>query len=197
MQARYYDPVIGRFYSNDPVGFRDIHSFNRYAYANNNPYRYIDPDGKESWAITGSYNVMPARKKLTGGQPQKGDLTRTIGVVGGGVAAVGCAMTPCGLVALGLTGLALVDSMTGESTVAEAIKTTETVDDSTAEAVGAVVDLVAGNKGKIDGIVDAAKSLAKDSAGMLGTKVTKATVEAAATESQTNEKIEKVKQGFE
>ncbi|WP_223271739.1 RHS repeat-associated core domain-containing protein [Colwellia hornerae] len=21
MQARYYDPVIGRFYSNDPVGF--------------------------------------------------------------------------------------------------------------------------------------------------------------------------------
>lgn len=36
MQARYYDPVIGRFYSNDPVGFRDVHSFNRYAYANNN-----------------------------------------------------------------------------------------------------------------------------------------------------------------
>ncbi len=46
MQARYYDPVIGRFYSNDPIGFRDIHSFNRYAYANNNPYKYVDPDGK-------------------------------------------------------------------------------------------------------------------------------------------------------
>jgi uncharacterized protein RhaS with RHS repeats len=45
MQARYYDPVIGRFYSNDPVGFRDIHSFNRYAYANNNPYKFIDPNG--------------------------------------------------------------------------------------------------------------------------------------------------------
>ncbi|MDU0353646.1 RHS repeat-associated core domain-containing protein [Paraglaciecola aquimarina] len=45
MQARYYDPVIGRFYSNDPVGVRDVHSFNRYAYANNNPYRYIDPFG--------------------------------------------------------------------------------------------------------------------------------------------------------
>jgi RHS repeat-associated protein len=45
MQARYYDPVIGRFYSNDPVGFRDLHSFNRYAYANNNPYKYIDPTG--------------------------------------------------------------------------------------------------------------------------------------------------------
>ncbi|WP_440055935.1 RHS repeat-associated core domain-containing protein [Pseudoalteromonas sp. T1lg65] len=46
MQARYYDPVIGRFYSNDPLGFRDVHSFNRYAYANNNPYKYVDPDGK-------------------------------------------------------------------------------------------------------------------------------------------------------
>lgn len=51
MQARYYDPLIGRFYSNDPIGFRDVHSFNRYAYANNNPYMYTDPDGKaaESW----------------------------------------------------------------------------------------------------------------------------------------------------
>ncbi|WP_295033660.1 RHS repeat-associated core domain-containing protein, partial [Shewanella sp.] len=47
MQARYYDPLIGRFYSNDPIGFRDIHSFNRYAYANNNPYKYTDPDGRE------------------------------------------------------------------------------------------------------------------------------------------------------
>jgi len=46
MQARYYDPVIGRFLSNDPVGFRDVHSFNRYAYANNNPYKYTDPDGR-------------------------------------------------------------------------------------------------------------------------------------------------------
>ncbi len=45
MQQRYYDANIGRFYSNDPIGFRDIHSFNRYAYANNNPYKYIDPSG--------------------------------------------------------------------------------------------------------------------------------------------------------
>ncbi|MFQ3189206.1 MAG: RHS repeat-associated protein [Paraglaciecola sp.] len=51
MQARYYDPVIGRFYSNDPVGFRDIHSFNRYAYGNNNPYKYIDPNGMASEPI--------------------------------------------------------------------------------------------------------------------------------------------------
>ena len=52
MQARYYDPVIGRFYSNDPIGFRDVHSFNRYAYANNNPYKYKDPDGKNPICFT-------------------------------------------------------------------------------------------------------------------------------------------------
>ena len=47
MQARYYDPAIGRFYSNDLVGFTssNLHSFNRYAYANNSPYKYVDPDG--------------------------------------------------------------------------------------------------------------------------------------------------------
>jgi len=49
MQARYYDPVIGRFYSNDPIGYtakNPVMSFNRYMYVNNNPYKYTDPDGK-------------------------------------------------------------------------------------------------------------------------------------------------------
>ena len=48
MHARYYDASIGRFYSNDPIDMRldDPISFNRYVYANNNPYKYVDPDGK-------------------------------------------------------------------------------------------------------------------------------------------------------
>ncbi len=46
--ARYYNPSIGRFMGVDPAGFQDsnIHSFNKYAYANNNPYKYVDPDGE-------------------------------------------------------------------------------------------------------------------------------------------------------
>jgi RHS repeat-associated protein len=46
--ARWYDPGIGRFMGVDPIGFNsdDIQSFNRYAYADNNPYVYVDPDGK-------------------------------------------------------------------------------------------------------------------------------------------------------
>jgi hypothetical protein len=33
------------------VEFRDIHGFNRYAYANNNPYKYVDPDGRQSMEV--------------------------------------------------------------------------------------------------------------------------------------------------
>lgn len=46
--ARYYDPVLGRFMAVDPVSFneKNLHSFNRYSYGNNNPYKYVDPDGR-------------------------------------------------------------------------------------------------------------------------------------------------------
>lgn len=46
--ARYYDPALGRFMAVDPVRFseKNLHSFNRYSYGNNNPYKYIDPDGQ-------------------------------------------------------------------------------------------------------------------------------------------------------
>lgn len=48
MQQRYYDPLIGRFLSTDPVTAYDggTQFFNRYAYAFNNPYRFTDPDGR-------------------------------------------------------------------------------------------------------------------------------------------------------
>jgi RHS repeat-associated protein len=50
--ARWYDAKQGRFLSIDPapVTIENIHSFNRYHYANNNPYKYVDPDGE--FAIT-------------------------------------------------------------------------------------------------------------------------------------------------
>ena len=48
MQQRYYDPGIGRFLSVDPVAVRSMgDNFNRYWYANNNPYINTDPDGRE------------------------------------------------------------------------------------------------------------------------------------------------------
>lgn len=56
MQQRYCDPVIGRFYSNDPVGFSADNPmmFNRYTYANNNPYKYTDPKGETPLALLGA-----------------------------------------------------------------------------------------------------------------------------------------------
>src|SRR5690606_9442739 len=48
MQQRYYDPMIPRFLSVDPVTAYDdpIGAFHRYRYANNNPYKFTDPDGR-------------------------------------------------------------------------------------------------------------------------------------------------------
>ena len=48
MQQRYYDPLIGRFLSVDPVTTNSSTgaNFNRYWYANNNPNKFVDPDGR-------------------------------------------------------------------------------------------------------------------------------------------------------
>ena len=46
--ARYYDPVLGRFIQPDPVVFsdpRNPQTLNGYTYALNNPLKYIDPSG--------------------------------------------------------------------------------------------------------------------------------------------------------
>ena len=51
--ARYYDPSIGLFTSMDPapVNPNDPRTFNRYSYANNNPYRFVDLDGRNTVAL--------------------------------------------------------------------------------------------------------------------------------------------------
>lgn len=74
MGARYYDPVIGRFLSMDPAGFVESNpqSFNRYAYANNNPQKYIDPNGEFAFFIPvvvflGKEALAAAASHYTGG----------------------------------------------------------------------------------------------------------------------------------
>ncbi|MGN6226881.1 MAG: RHS repeat domain-containing protein [Dyella sp.] len=50
MQARYYDPVVGRFLSTDPIAPKagNIYNVNPYAYASDNPIKNLDKDGKQS-----------------------------------------------------------------------------------------------------------------------------------------------------
>jgi RHS repeat-associated protein len=43
--ARWYDPVLNRFAQADTVIPSGVQGYDRYAYVNNNPLRYIDPSG--------------------------------------------------------------------------------------------------------------------------------------------------------
>jgi len=56
MQQRYYDAQIGRFLSVDPVTADSATgaNFNRYWYANNNPYKFNDPDGRLANFVIGA-----------------------------------------------------------------------------------------------------------------------------------------------
>src|SRR5690606_6974319 len=53
MQQRYYDPILGVFLSVDPINAYNnpVGQYHRYRYANNNPYKFIDPDGREAGFI--------------------------------------------------------------------------------------------------------------------------------------------------
>ena len=50
MQQRYMDPELGVFLSVDPVTAYEqpVGQFNQYRYAKGNPYRFIDPDGRQA-----------------------------------------------------------------------------------------------------------------------------------------------------
>lgn len=52
MNARYYDPAIGAFISQDSYRGSGEEFWNLYAYANGDPVNYIDPSGHEAVAIS-------------------------------------------------------------------------------------------------------------------------------------------------
>ncbi len=57
MQARFYDPLVPRFLSTDPVGYQD--QLNLYAYVGNDPVNKVDPTG-EFLAPVAACTVNPA-----------------------------------------------------------------------------------------------------------------------------------------
>ncbi|MGN7830405.1 RHS repeat domain-containing protein [Pseudoxanthomonas sp. 22568] len=62
MQQRYYDPQVGRFLSVDPVTAYASPgaNFNRYWYANNSPYNFTDPDGRQTCTARYGCGWQPA-----------------------------------------------------------------------------------------------------------------------------------------
>lgn len=76
MRARYYDPNVGRFISEDPIGFEggDV---NLYAYVGNNPVNLIDPLGLSDMIFdpsSGTLTVIDKNGNVIGQYPA-GNIT--------------------------------------------------------------------------------------------------------------------------
>ena len=52
-RARYYSPVLGRFISEDPLGFK-AGDPNLYEYVFDDPTNFLDPNGQCPWCIIGA-----------------------------------------------------------------------------------------------------------------------------------------------
>ena len=68
-RARFYDPQLGRFISEDPIGFNG--GGNWYAYVQNNPANYTDPSGLWSTAAHNEIIDQAFRWCLSASQRQK------------------------------------------------------------------------------------------------------------------------------
>lgn len=116
MQQRYYDPAVGRFVSIDPVSGDDRGggNFNRYWYANNNPHKYVDPDGRFGipGALVGAAIEIGSQVFLEGKSITEIDKSDVI------VAAA------VGAVTGGLGGKLATNAMKGSITAASAVKQT-------------------------------------------------------------------------
>ena len=69
LNARYYDPNVGRFISPDAIlgANGGLQGYNLFAYCNNNPVMYIDPNGFASMAFyTGNFDPMRSLMQLRG-----------------------------------------------------------------------------------------------------------------------------------
>ncbi|MFC5740868.1 RHS repeat-associated core domain-containing protein [Dyella tabacisoli] len=102
MQARYYDPAVGRLLSADAItlGPGNIFSFNDYGYANNNPVMLSDPSG--NYTCNGSdgecrvirdavRRIHDAIRKLPAGSKQRTSLQSIAAAYGkeGGYGTIG------------------------------------------------------------------------------------------------------------
>jgi len=85
---RYYDPVIGRYISRDPLGYKD--GMNSYTYVHNNPINHIDPLGLWTWG--GVFRTVGGALETTVG----GSIAVAAGWTGVG-AVVGAAIAAHGI----------------------------------------------------------------------------------------------------
>jgi len=150
MQQRYYDPVAGRFLSIDPV-VTDANSgtsFNRYAYANNSPYKYLDADGRIAKLV-----VSAVKLAIKGG-----DIGSTVSGIVENVATIASPTASLGQKAMAVADIAL-DVTTGVN--AKDIKAGVAVAGKVADAAKDTSKVFSKEK---QALVDMAKADKKDGA---------------------------------
>ncbi len=160
---RYYDPGIGRFLSVDPVTADGStgSNFNRYWYANNNPYKFTDPDGRLPLVL------IPIGGGIAGGvinigaqmAKAKGSFTERLsqvnwkqvgvatgaGVLGGSAGAVAStAATTGGVIAANAVAGAAIGATAAHASAAVEGQTASTGDVVKGAAIGGVLSGTAG-----------------------------------------------------
>ncbi|WP_232417770.1 RHS repeat-associated core domain-containing protein [Methyloversatilis thermotolerans] len=113
-RARYYDPVIGRFISEDPLGFA-AGDVNFYAYVGNNPVNANDPSGHAAMqvggAIVGAVGGLLTQGGIDLARGSPSSFADYAGAFTGG-AAGGAAAATCGPVCAGATAGAVSSATT-------------------------------------------------------------------------------------
>ncbi len=109
MNARLYDPVIGRFFSPDPQVQNpySTQGLNRYSYCGNNPVMYSDPDGELFFEIFGGIvNYLIHKKGGDVGNSKQGFGYFAQGFIGGML--YGISLSRMSIVSQITTGLSLI-----------------------------------------------------------------------------------------
>lgn len=140
MQARYYDPVTARFLSVDsvrPEGGKPF-GFNRYAYANGNPYKYTDPDGRFAQLVWGA--IAGAAVEVFIETAIQGKSFSEINYKNVAIAA------GTGAITAGVGSAAALAAARGAITVTRAVATTAAAGAATGSAGSVVQDLANGEQ---------------------------------------------------
>ena len=109
MNARLYDPVLGRFLSPDPyVQMPDnLQNLNRYSYCLNNPLCYVDENGEFWWLVIGALIGAAVNVVTHWDAIQEGGWGTGLGYafVGGVSGALGGVVAPAVATSIGISGI--------------------------------------------------------------------------------------------